>query len=155
MKHSPAATADVALGVLLETFVNRTSYPRGRALAFMAQASVTVDQAILLNHVLSEPDSTPTSLAERMSLSLPSMSQMLERLVRLELVERTEDTRDRRRKTIHVTSKAKQFLKALKAIRVQEFDAGTFGLTSATKHKLSALLTRALAELDQHKRNNP
>jgi DNA-binding MarR family transcriptional regulator len=135
------------LGALLESFVNAVSHPRGRALAFLAKSSVTVDQAVLLNHALSEPGSTPTSLAAKMNLSLPSVSQMLERLVKIGLVKRAEDPLDRRRKTIEPTPKARRFLRDFQAIRSSEYAAGTAPLSRATKQQLVAALGKALEEL--------
>lgn len=136
------------LGALLEAFVNKISHPRGRALSLFSRSSVTVDQAILLNHALAKPGSTPTSLATAMNLSLPSVSQMLERLVKLELVRRVEDPEDRRRKTIEVTPKAKRFLKELRDVRLEEFSAATARLSTATQQQLVAILAQALSELE-------
>lgn len=140
------------LGALLEAFVNKISHPRGRALSLFSRSSVTVDQAILLNHALAKPGSTPTSLATAMNLSLPSVSQMLERLVKLELVRRVEDPEDRRRKTIEVTPKAKRFLKELRDVRLEEFSAATARLSTATQQQLVAVLARALSELESTQR---
>jgi DNA-binding MarR family transcriptional regulator len=139
------------LGPLLEAFLNQVSHPRGRTLAFMARAAVTVDQAILLNHALTAPGSTPSALAAKMNLSLPSMSQMLERLVKLELLERSEDPLDRRRKTIELTPRAKKFLRELRAVRSEEFAAGTARLSAATRDELARVLARAIDELNEVK----
>lgn len=135
------------LGELLERFVNRVSHPRGRALTLFAQASVTVDQAILLNYAQSIPDSTPSSLAAKMNVSLPSASQMVERLVKLGHLRRTEDPRDRRRKAITVTAKGAAFLVRLKRVRSEEFAVGTNALSERTRRRLEEALARALDEL--------
>ncbi len=135
------------LGALLEAFVNKVSHPRGRVLTFLAKASVTVDQAILLNAALTTPGSTPSSLASTMNVSLPSVSQMIERLAKLALVRRIEDAEDRRRKTIEVTAKGEAFLARLKKVRSAEFAAGTESLSPATRRQLQGALARALKEL--------
>jgi DNA-binding MarR family transcriptional regulator len=140
-------TANEKLGSLLEAFVNEISHPRGRALSFLAKSSITVAQAILLNHALKEPGSTPTSLAAKMNLSLPSVSQMIDRLVNLGLVLRVENRADRRQKTIDVTAKAKKLLREFRVVRSQEYSAGTASLLPATQRQLVALLGRALNEL--------
>ncbi|WAS90024.1 MarR family winged helix-turn-helix transcriptional regulator [Nannocystis punicea] len=145
---SPEEPVNARLGALLEAFMNRVAHPRGRALAFLNKSSVTVDQAILMDHARTWPGSTPTSLAARMNLSLPSISQMIERLARLGLLRRTEDPADRRRKTIAVTPKARRFLRELQAVRSQEFSAGAAALSPATQKQLVAALARALTELD-------
>lgn len=148
MARRPDDPVNARLGEVLEAFMNRVAHPRGRALAFLTQSSVTVDQAILMHHALTRPGSTPTSLAATMNLSLPSISQMLERLARLGMLRRIEDPADRRRKTIAVTPKARRFLRELQAVRSQEFSAGAAALSPATQQRLVAALERALTELD-------
>ena len=140
------------LGPLIEEFVNLVSHPRGRVLKFLTEASVTVDQAILLNLALVEPGSTPSSLATAMNISLPSVSQMIERLVKVEFVKRIEDSEDRRRRTIKVTAKARKFLAGLKAVRCSEFEAGTATLSPTTRRQLAAVLSKTLNELAPSRR---
>jgi DNA-binding MarR family transcriptional regulator len=139
---------DRRLRGLIEAFVNRVSHPGGRALAPMARASVTVPQVILLNFALSSPDSAPSSLATRMRMSLPSVSQMVDRLVRLKLVVRAEDPSDRRRKTISVTAKGRRLPARLSAVRSAEYRAGAAGLSVATRARLIEALVESLRELE-------
>ncbi|MCA9620394.1 MAG: MarR family transcriptional regulator [Myxococcales bacterium] len=146
MKQSP--TED-ELASLLEALVNRVSHPRGRALAFLAKASLTVDQAILLHHAFNEPGSTPTRLGQRMNLSLPSVSQMIKRLEQAGMLRRVEDLADRRRKSILVTSKAKTFLARFRSVRIAEFAAATEGLSPAARHELATAIRAALDELGE------
>lgn len=140
-------TPDDQLGALLERFLHQISHPRGRALAFLARSSVTVDQAILLDRALAG-GSTATALAAKMGLSLPSVSQMVERLVRMQLLERAEDAEDRRRKTLTPTAKARRFLRGLQAARAGELATGAAQLSRTTQRELAAVLRRALHELD-------
>lgn len=135
------------IGELLVAFVNRVSHPRGRALRLFTSASVTVDQAILMNFTLAAPGSTPSSLAATMNISLSSVSQMIERLVQLGHLARAEDPDDRRRKTITVTASGRSFLRRLRRVRAEEFAAGIAALTDATRQRLESVLTRALEEL--------
>ena len=135
------------LGALLEAFVNRASHPRGRALSFLHEASVTVPQVVLLNFALTIPDSTPSKLSAIMQMSLPSVSQMIDRLVKLGLVRRGEDLQGRRRKTVAVTPKAHKLLSRLKALRSAEYSAATTALSPATRRRLSEALAIALTEL--------
>ncbi len=137
-----------SLGELLESFLNHISHPRGRTLAWLVKNQVTVDQAILLNHVRAAPDAQPSTLAEKMNLSLPSVSQMLERLVKLGFVTRTEHTEDRRRRRVAVTAKARHFLNQFRKVRASEFAVGTERLSARTKHRLTAALNAALRELE-------
>jgi DNA-binding MarR family transcriptional regulator len=140
-------TDNQRLGGLIEAFVNRVSHPRGRVLNLMARASVTVPQAILLNFALTMPDSTPSSLAAKMRMSRPSVSQMVDRLVRLKLVARAEDPTDRRRKTVSVTAKGRSLLARLSAVRSAEFLAGAAGLSASTRARLIDALEATVQEL--------
>jgi DNA-binding MarR family transcriptional regulator len=140
-------TNERELGALVEAFVNRVSHPRGRVLNFMAKASITVPQAILLSFALEIPESTPSSLAASMKISLPSVSQMIERLVKLGLAHRMEDPDDRRRRTINVTSKGRRLLTRLESVRSGEYSAGAAGLSEATRRLLIDALSQALREL--------
>ena len=140
-------TGESRLGGLIEAFVNKVSHPRGRVLNLMARASVTVPQVILLNFALKSPDSTPSSLAAKMRMSRPSVSQMVDRLVRLRLVARAEDPTDRRRKTVSVTPKGRSLLARLSAVRSAEFRAGAAGLSAPTRARLIDALEASLREL--------
>jgi DNA-binding MarR family transcriptional regulator len=144
-KKGNIAAREDDLGLLLEAFVNRVSHPRGRALSYMSEASVTVAQVILMSHAVG--GGTSTSLAAAMNLSLSSISQMIERLVKLGFLRRSEDAEDRRRKTIHATPKAKVFLDELRGLRTEEFAAATAVLSRETRDVLKAAIARALREL--------
>lgn len=146
IRKGDVAVEDDDLGLLLEAFVNRVSHPRGRALSFMSEASVTVAQVILMSHAID--GGTPTRLAAVMNLSLSSVSQMIERLVKLGFLRRDEDAEDRRRKTIRTTPKAKSFLDKLKALRAEEFAAGASVLSRETREALKSAIARALRELE-------
>ncbi len=145
MRKNSGIAEDEDLARLLEAFVNRVSHPRGRALAFMSEASVTVAQVILMTHAID--GETPTSLAAAMNLSLSSASQMVERLVKLGFLQRSEDVEDRRRKTVRATPKAKAFLDELKALRGEEFAAAVAVLSRETRGSLKSAIARALQEL--------
>ena len=134
------------MGLMLEAFVNRISHPRGRALAFMSEASVTVAQVILMTHAIC--GGTPSSLAAAMNLSMSSVSQMIERLVKLGFLNRSEDAEDRRRKTVRATVKAKAFLDELRILRAEEFSVGAAVFSRETRDVLKCAISRALRELD-------
>jgi len=140
-------TDDQRLAALIEAFVNRVSHPRGRVLNLMARASVTVPQVILLNFALTIPGGTPSNLAAKMRMSLPSVSQMIDRLVKLKLVARAENPADRRRRTVRVTAKGKRLLARLSAVRSAEYRAGAAGLSAAARARLIDALAQALREL--------
>lgn len=136
------------LGPLLETFLNHISHPRGLALSHLAEAGVTVDQAILLARVQSAPGVALSSLAESLNLSLPSVSQMTERLVKQGYLTREESPEDRRKKSLQLTAKARRFLTSFKKIRAEEFALGASRLSEATQARLTAVLERAVKELE-------
>jgi DNA-binding MarR family transcriptional regulator len=141
-------TDDQRLGALIEAFVDRVSHPRGRVLNLMTRASVTVPQVILLNFALKISVSSSSSLAAKMRMSLPSVSQMVERLVKLGLAARAEDPNDRRRKIVTVTAKGKTLLARLSAVRAAEYVAGTASLSAQTRARLTDSLAGALRELE-------
>lgn len=134
------------LGALLEALVNAVSHPRGKALAFLARARVTVDQAILLDRAR-RSGSTPSSLAAEMGLSPSSVSQMIDRLVAGEYVRRVDDARDRRRKIVEPTRKARAFLERFGAVRRDELATGAAALSAATRKRLASAIAEALREL--------
>lgn len=136
------------LGELIEGFVNAVSHPRGRVLKYMTETSVTVPQAILINLVDQHSGSTPSSLAEKMQISLPSASQMIERLVKLGFLQRTEEAEDRRRKSIATTRTARTFLRKLKSLRSAEYSAGTARLSETTRRRLAQVLSDVMTELN-------
>ncbi|MBX3201577.1 MAG: MarR family transcriptional regulator [Labilithrix sp.] len=139
--------ADDGLGALLDALVTKASRPRGRALSFLTRSSVTSEQAVLLSLVLSEPGCTPTTLAAKMSLSLPSVSQMIERLVTAGLVRRIEHPRDRRKRTIEVTPKSKTFLARLRSVRIEELESALGPLSASTRTRLASAIVGALRDL--------
>jgi DNA-binding MarR family transcriptional regulator len=139
---------DQQLGALVEGFVNQVSHPRGRVLNLMARASVTVPQVILLRYALTMPESAPSSLAGKMRMSPPSVSQMIERLVRLGLLARAQDRNDRRRKTIAVTAKGRSLLTRLSRVRAAEYATGAESLSAQTRARLIDSLAEALREFE-------
>jgi DNA-binding MarR family transcriptional regulator len=154
LKNKAPATNPGAedLGRLLAEFVNKVSHPRGRALAFMTEANVTVPQVLMLDHILNYTTTTPSELSGALSLSPSSVSQMIDRLVKGGFLTRFEDAEDRRRKTIVITARAKQFLDELGRLRVEEFEIGTSVLSAETRNILKDAITVALGELRRPRR---
>lgn len=138
---------DDRLGALIDALMIRISRPRGRALAFLTRSAVTSDQAILLSLVLSEPGCTPTTLAAKLSLSMPSVSQMIERLVNAGLVRRVEHPSDRRKKTIEVTPKGRTFLARLRSVRIEELESAVASLPASTRGELASAIAAVLRDL--------
>jgi len=135
------------LGELLQEFVSRVSHARGKTLAVLADASVTLPQVLLLRRVASNGESTPSEIAEQMHMSLPAASQMLDRLAHLGLVSRTESTADRRRKVVATTADARALLKRIHRARSTDYAAGIAPLSPRSRATLAQVLREALQEL--------
>ncbi len=141
-------TAPGPLGDLLQEFVTRVAHRGGRTLTVMNEASVTLQQVILLNRIRETPDGTSSELAAALGMSLTSVSQMIDRLFRLKLVTRAEMATDRRKKRIDLTKKGHTLLARLREARSMEFNISAAALSPKVQADLSQVLARALAELD-------
>lgn len=140
---------DLALGELLQEFVNRVSHMQGRLLNLFAEESVTLQQILLLRRLQELGESTPSALAERMHMSLPAVSQMIDRLFLLRLLTRKEAPDDRRKKSIAVTARGRDLLERVRKARAAEYAAGVSGLSRRLRRDLAAVLARALEELPE------
>src|SRR2546423_8684524 len=90
-KRQPDQTSRAA--VALRRLVDRVSHRSGLALATMSDASVTVPQVLLLNHVTHGRATSASELATVMRVSLPAVSQMIDRLAPPGFVQRREGPR--------------------------------------------------------------
>ena len=135
------------LGHLVQEFVNRVSHTQGKTLGTLTNASVTLQQVLLLRRLASSGKSTPSALAEQMHMSLPAVSQMVERLVQLELVSRFELPDDRRKKQLTVTNRGHALLKRIAAARTADYAAGLVSLSPRVRLALAGVLEDALREL--------
>jgi DNA-binding MarR family transcriptional regulator len=138
---------DLALGELVEQFINRIAHRQGRTLGVFAEESVTLQQVLLLRHLQLLGESTPSELAEHMHVSLPAVSQMLDRLFVLTLLTRREASEDRRRKRVALTRRGHEVLERVRQARTQEYAAGVTALPDELRADLSDVLTRVLAQL--------
>jgi DNA-binding MarR family transcriptional regulator len=145
---SDAREPDLALGEILQEFVNRVSHQQGRTLTVLTEESVTLQQVLLLRRLQELGESTPSELAERLQMSLPAVSQMIERLFQLKLLTREESPDDRRRKDIAITRRGGDLLERVRRARAVEYAAGVSGLSRKLRTELTVVLTRALEELE-------
>lgn len=105
----------------------------------------TVNQALVLHHLVSHGDATPSGLAEWMSVSRGSMTPTLRRLEDLGLVSRRIDERDGRRQWLSATEEAREIAPDVEK-RVLRPVLGTFAEWSAKDlDRLCADLDRVLA----------
>jgi len=142
-----ASDAD-AVGELLQELVNRVSHRgQGQVLALMNEASVTLQQLLMLGLLAQRGECTASELARELNMSQSATSQMVERLFQLDYVRRAEDPQDRRQKRLALTPAAAQVLARIHRARSAEYGAGVAPLTPALRAELASVLRRVLAEL--------
>jgi DNA-binding MarR family transcriptional regulator len=137
------------LGDLLQDVVNRVSHRGGQTLAIMNDASVTLHHILLLSRISESGGNTSSELSTVLSMSLPSVSQMIDRLYQLHLVSRTEMSEDRRKKRITLTDKGRKLLQRLHSARSAEYEAGVARLSEQLRADLRLVLSRTLLELER------
>jgi DNA-binding MarR family transcriptional regulator len=147
MSDRPATSLEV--GELLQELVNRVSHRQGQLLTVLTEECVTLQQVLLLRHLQALGEGTPSTVAGRMHMSPPAVSQMVDRLVLLKLVTRREAPDDRRRKSIALTARGRALLERVRTVRTAEYAAGISGLSPGLRSELAAMLTRVLKELGQ------
>jgi DNA-binding MarR family transcriptional regulator len=136
-------------GTALRRLVDLVSHRSGLALAAMSEASVTLPQVLLLNHVERRGSASPTDLAEAVHVSLPAASQMIDRLVKQGLLSRTEDPVDRRRKSLATTARARSLLRKLGTSRSADYELGLAAVSPELLRQLAALLERVVLEIER------
>lgn len=159
MHMNDAARADLELGELLQTLVNRVAHRgQGKSFAIMSEASVTVPQMILLHRMIYESLNKPSELARSLGMSAPSASQMLDRLFQLDLIARIESPEDRRQRLVEATAKGKALAKKVVAARNAEYAQGVARLPAPLRAELKNVLARVVAEFaieDQQREREP
>jgi len=148
-KRAPDQTSRAAAA--LRRLVDRVSHRSGLALATMSDATVTLPQVLLMNHVTHGRATSPSGLANVMRVSLPAVSQIIDRLVQQGLLKRREDPGDRRRKTLATTAAADAFLRKLEIARGRDFELGLASIAPELLAQMAALLERAAAQLEDGK----
>ncbi|MGF6288304.1 DNA-binding MarR family transcriptional regulator [Paraburkholderia youngii] len=147
MTHAENVSDLFILGNLVQEFVNHVSHTQGKTLAALTDASVTLQQVLLLRRLASSSESTPSALAEQMHMSLPAVSQMVERLFQLDLVSRIDSPDDRRKKQLSVTRHGRALLKRIAEARTADYAAGIASLSPGVRTALARVLQDALKEL--------
>jgi DNA-binding MarR family transcriptional regulator len=135
------------LGGLLQELVNRVSHGQGKTLAVLDEASVTLQQVLLLRRLQHSGQSTSSELAAQLHISLPAMSQMVDRLFELDLVTRTEMAHDRRKKRISPTARARALLERVRKARSAEYGAELSILAPKLRAELARAVQKILREL--------
>jgi DNA-binding MarR family transcriptional regulator len=83
-------------------------------------------------------------IAERLKVSLPSVSRAVDGLVRARLVSRVEDADDRRVRRLTITDKGHRLAGEIVAARMADLEAFAADLTPAQRRKLDAALEALL-----------
>lgn len=79
-------------------------------------------------------------IAERLGLSLPTVSRSVEAMVGRGLLTRTEDTEDRRMKRVGLTAEGRTIVRGLIAVRVAGLQTFTESLSSEERDALERAL---------------
>jgi DNA-binding MarR family transcriptional regulator len=79
-------------------------------------------------------------IAERLGLSLPSMSRAVDGLVRKRLITRVEDEEDRRVRRIAIAAKGEELVSELVSMRLAGLEAFASTLSAAQRRKLDAAI---------------
>jgi DNA-binding MarR family transcriptional regulator len=117
-------------------------YDRGNQLRVMEESGLSMTQckALLELGGLGQAEETwqVSDLAEVFRVSVPSMSRAVDALVKKRLATRVEDPDDRRVRRVQITTKGKDLVETLVAVRQSGFEAFASTLSAAQRRKLDA-----------------
>ena len=78
-------------------------------------SDISIPQFRTLRFIQRNPDSSLSSLAEHLGLTLPSVSKLVDGLVKQKYIDREESTRDRRRLTLVLTDSGEAIVNLARA----------------------------------------
>jgi DNA-binding MarR family transcriptional regulator len=119
----------------------------GEHLRKMEESGLTLTQCKTLLMLAGPEGEEPYAgrdIAERLHLSLPSVSRAVDELVRSRLVRRVEDPDDRRIRRLTITEKGRRLAGEIVAARIADLEAFAASLTPAQRSKLDAALEAML-----------
>jgi DNA-binding MarR family transcriptional regulator len=119
----------------------------GEHLRKMEESGLTLTQCKTLLMLAGPEGEEPYAgrdIAERLQLSLPSVSRAVDELVRSRLVRRVEDPEDRRIRRLTITDKGRRLAGEIVAARLADMEAFAASLTPAQRRKLDAALEAML-----------
>jgi DNA-binding MarR family transcriptional regulator len=119
----------------------------GEHLRKMEESGLTLTQVkalLLLAGPEGEAPYAGRDVAERLEVSLASVSRAVEGLVRSRLVSRVEDAEDRRVRRLTITEKGRRLAGEIVAARMADMEAFAASLTAAQRRKLDAALEAML-----------
>ena len=119
-------------------------FDQGQQLRTIEESGLTMAQCKTLL-ALAGPgqDAEPrqiTEIAERLGLSVPSVSRAVDGMVRKRLITRVEDPHDRRVRRIAIAAKGEKLVSELVSMRLAGLEAFAATLTPAQRRKLDAAI---------------
>ena len=121
----------------------------GEHLRKMEESGLTLTQVKALLMLAGPEGEEPYAgrdIAERLSVSLASVSRAVDGLVRSRLVSRVEDPDDRRVRRLSITDKGRRLAGEIVAARMADLEAFAGSLTPAQRRKLDAALEAMLGD---------
>jgi DNA-binding MarR family transcriptional regulator len=122
-------------------------YSGGEHLRKMDESGLTITQCKALLMLAGPEGEEPYAgrdIAERLEVSLASVSRAVDGLVRSRLVSRVEDSEDRRVRRLSITDKGRRLAGEIVAARMADMEAFTASLTERQRRKLDAALEAML-----------
>jgi DNA-binding MarR family transcriptional regulator len=119
----------------------------GEHLRKMEESGLTLTQCKTLLMLAGPEGDEPYAgrdIAERLHVSLPSVSRAVDELVRSRLVKRVEDPDDRRVRRLTITDKGRRLAGEIVAARIADLEAFAASLTPAQRDKLDEALEAML-----------
>jgi DNA-binding MarR family transcriptional regulator len=119
----------------------------GEHLRKMEESGLTLTQVKALLMLAGPEGEQPCAgrdIAERLEVSLPSVSRAVDSLVRNRLVTRVEDAEDRRVRRLSITDKGRRLAGEIVAARMADMEALAASMTPAQRHKLNSALEEVL-----------
>jgi DNA-binding MarR family transcriptional regulator len=125
----------------------------GEHLRKMEESGLTLTQVKALLMLAGPEGEEPYAgrdIAERLAVSLASVSRAVDGLVRSRLVSRVEDAEDRRVRRLSITDKGRRLAGEIVAARMADMEALAARMTPAQRRKLNSALEEVLGreELD-------
>ena len=150
----PATTARDAGTELRETAARIGAFLRhvfifsgGEHLRKMEESGLTLTQVKALLMLAGPEGDEPYAgrdIAERLEVSLASVSRAVDGLVRARLVSRVEDAEDRRVRRLSITDKGRRLAGEIVAARMADMEALAASMTPAQRRKLNSALEEVL-----------
>ncbi len=127
-------------------------FDQGQQLRAIEESGLTMAQCKTLLALAGPGESAEprqiTEIAERLGLSLPSISRAIDGMVRKRLVTRVEDEHDRRVRRIAIAPKGERLVGELVSMRLAGLESFASTLSAAQRRKLDAAID-ALRDRDE------